>query len=259
MGMTYEQAVGIVGLCGAAAFGLSFVVHRFLQVELRARHHEVGGLLFLQLGVLFAVLLAFVFDEAFSQFNEAEQAVYLECGALHSVAMTASTLPTPVARAMLQAEAVYLEAVVRREWPELRRHRVSHGITPLMTDLAQQAARLALGPGLDGPTKGSLLAPLNEAHAQREARLYQADSGLPVALWVVLILYGVVLAGFVTLSGVSWLGSLGAFSAIFAVCTSAILVLVGLLNYPFEGALSIGPGDFVDTLGKVQALLQGLS
>jgi len=47
---------------------------------------------FLQLGVVFAVLLAFVFSEAWGEYNEAAQAVDLEVSAMHGVAMISATL-----------------------------------------------------------------------------------------------------------------------------------------------------------------------
>jgi hypothetical protein len=45
---------------GATAALVTFIVHRRIELELRRHYHEVSGVVFLQLGIAFSVLLAFV-------------------------------------------------------------------------------------------------------------------------------------------------------------------------------------------------------
>jgi hypothetical protein len=45
----------------------------------------------MQLGVVFAVLLAFVFNEVRSEYNESAQAIVLEISAMHGAAVIAAT------------------------------------------------------------------------------------------------------------------------------------------------------------------------
>ena len=78
--MGYPSAIAFVLLSMLAAAALSYSVHRLVQVDARRRHQEVGVTVFLQLGVLFAVLLAFVFSEAYSEYGNAQRAIDLECG-----------------------------------------------------------------------------------------------------------------------------------------------------------------------------------
>ncbi len=216
-------------------------------------------MVFLQLGVLFAVLLAFVFSEAYSEYGEAQQAIDLECAGLHAAGMIESTLPVPEARALLALEATYIEDVIRSDWREMRTHRRgSRKAVAALTALMQQAARLPVATAGDGSVKAQLLTLLSTAHAEREVRLFQAGNGLPSILWIVLILFGVVLMVFVTFSGVENYGWLTLFGVTFALCVSAILALVGLLNYPFEGAIALTPADFADRLADLQGLLQAL-
>jgi hypothetical protein len=49
---------------------------------------------------------------------------------------------------------------------------------------------------------------------------------------------------------------LALFSVTFAVCISSILLLVRLLEYPFEGAIGISSANFAETFGKVSDLLR---
>ncbi len=214
-------------------------------------------MVFLQLGVLFAVLLAFVFSEAYSEYGEAQQAIDLECAALHAASMIESTLPAPEAQAMLRLEAAYVRDVIEDDWGEMRdHHRGSRKAVQTLTELVQMAARLPLADAGDAPVKAQLLEVLSTAHAEREVRLYQAQNGLPTILWVVLIGFGLVLMVFVAFSSVERYIWLTLFGLTFAVCVSAILALVGLLNYPFQGALALTPSDFAERLTDIMALLQ---
>jgi hypothetical protein len=258
--VTYTDFILIVVGSGAAAVGLSYIVHRLVHIDTRRLHQEVGTTVFLQLGVLFAVLLAFVFSEAYSEYGEAQQAIDLECGALHAASMIESTLPAPEARRMLDLEAAYIRDVINSDWIEMRDHRRgSHEAALTVTKLVQTAARLPVATPADDTVKGQILELLSTAHAEREVRLYQAENGLPIILWVVLIGFSLVLMVFVAFSSIERYIWLTLFGTTFAVCVSAILALVGLLNYPFEGALALTPVDFAARLGDITALLQAFN
>jgi hypothetical protein len=254
--MSYAEAAGIVLLCVLGAITISYVVHRLVRVETRVRHQEVGTAIFLQLGVLYAVLLAFVFSEAIGQYDQAQQAVDQERAALHGAAMLAATLPPPQARYILGLEVAYIRSVLDRDWPDMRRHRKGNdGTEAALATLIEQVARLPSDPLSGSVVKAQLLSLLATAHAESTVRLYAAASGLPMVLWVILTGFSLILMAFVALSGVQGHLSLTLFSVTFAICVSSILILVRLLDHPFEGAIGISSASFAGTLGKIVALL----
>ena len=69
----------------------------------KGKNPSVGSVVFLQLGVVFAVL-AFIFSEAWGQYNEAAQSIDLEVSAMHGVGMVAATLRPAQASTILAAE-----------------------------------------------------------------------------------------------------------------------------------------------------------
>jgi hypothetical protein len=115
--MTYATAISIILMSGIVAAFITGLLHRLIEFDLRRHHHDAGSVVFLQLGVVFAVLLAFVFNEVWSEYNEVAKAIDLEISAMHGVAMIAATLEPAQAKTILAAEEAYLEAVVHREWP----------------------------------------------------------------------------------------------------------------------------------------------
>jgi phosphotransferase system glucose/maltose/N-acetylglucosamine-specific IIC component len=64
--MSLTVALAIILVCTLLSGMVSALVHRRVHVDVRRRHQEVGTAIFLQLGVGFAVLLAFVFSKVWS-------------------------------------------------------------------------------------------------------------------------------------------------------------------------------------------------
>jgi len=249
-------AIFVVLAAGFFAAGVTLFVQKFTALDYRQAHHEVGSTVFLQLGVIFAVLLAFVFSEAWTQYNEASAAIDLEVGAMHGAAMIAATLPSPAAKEILGKQKAYLESVVDDEWRTMARHRTEDIKTDLkLQALVQAAANLKLDDPGERDKKPEILSLLAQAHAQREMRIYQANSGIPGALWTVLIGFELILVAFVVLSGLRYWTSAALVSGIFAAALTSILVVARLLDYPFEGALALHSTDFADVIGKVGRLI----
>jgi hypothetical protein len=257
--MSYAEAAAIIFLSALASAGLCYAVHRLVRVDLRRRHQDVAVSVFLQLGVLFSVLLAFVFSEVYGEYGDAQGAIDQECAALHGTSMIGSALAVPEARTLIGLEVRYLHDVIERDWPDMRANRFGNPqAVQSMTELMQYAARLPVATAAEAPVKAQILALLSSAHNQREIRLYQAAKGLPHALWGGLIGFSVLLMTFVTFSSIERLVPLTLFRITFAVCVSGTLVLVSLLDYPFEGALAISPQDFADRLSDIAGLLSQL-
>lgn len=87
--MSYAEALFLVLLTAIVSVTVTSLVRRALGLDARRQHHEVGNPVYLQIGVVFAVLLAFVFNEVFGEYNAAAQAINGECGALHGAALLA--------------------------------------------------------------------------------------------------------------------------------------------------------------------------
>ena len=85
--MSYTELGGLVLGTGLVAASICALLHRILHRDTFRRSHEVGYAVFLQLGVIFAVLLAFVFNNVWSNYNIASQAIDSECASLHGIAI----------------------------------------------------------------------------------------------------------------------------------------------------------------------------
>jgi hypothetical protein len=254
--MTFTAAILIILIAGIAAVFVTMFFHRLIEFDLRRHHHDVGSVIFLQLGVVFAVLLAFVFNEVWSEYNAAAEAIDLEVSAMHGTSMIAATLEPPQAHEILTAEKAYLESVAYREWPVMAQTRTEDAETDHKLEiLIQDAAKLRLTGSDQQDKKAEILALLAEAHKQREARIFQAGNGIPAPLWYALIAFTIGLSLFVSFSGIKYRVTAAAMAACFTAGIVSILITARLLDYPFEGALALRPTNFIDVSGKVSDIL----
>jgi len=254
--MSYLAACLTVVASVIAAAGASWLIGRSMSVAARARQHEVGSPVFLQVGVMLSVLLAFVFSETWGQYNTAAEAINGECGALHGAAMLASALPTGEGAPLTLAIATYAHTVVDEEWPMMGGRLESSKAVEEIRGVLRLASSLNVTQPVEVSNQSQILTLLTLAHADRETRIFQMTQGLPGAMWTVLIAISLVLIAFVLFAGLERPGHMVLASA-FTGCTVLVLVLMKMLDYPFEGALALGDADFVKLLGEVSVLAHG--
>src|ERR1700757_3822044 len=99
--MSYTELGVLVFGAGFVAALICALLHRFVHYDIFRRYHEVGYAVFLQLGVIFAVLLAFIFNNVWSNYDAASQAIDSECGSLHGIAILSDRLRLPARDAIL--------------------------------------------------------------------------------------------------------------------------------------------------------------
>jgi hypothetical protein len=255
--MSYTEALLLISLTAiastAAASFVRYVLH--LHLDIRRRLHEVGNPVYLQIGVVFAVLLAFVFNEVWGEYNRAAQAINGECGALHGAAILAHDLSDRQGQGIEQAILNYVQVVIDVEWPALKRREESPQALNAFQAIVEAVGHLNITRPTDLNLQRRILSLVGQAHAYRETRIFQADRGLPMIIWAVLVFYSLVLVVFVLFAGVeSRIGHL-LFTAVFATSVVLLLILLKMLDYPFEGALTLSNADFVKTIERVSTTM----
>src|SRR5690242_19778597 len=118
--MSYIELGGLVLGTGLLAAFICLLLHRIVHYDRFRRVHEIGYAVFLQLGVVFAVLLAFVFNNVWSDYNAAAQAINSECASLHGIAILGDRMPSSARDEILNDLGAYLKTVLDREWPDMR-------------------------------------------------------------------------------------------------------------------------------------------
>ena len=250
--MSYTELGGLVLGTGLVAAFTCALLHRIIRHDRFRRYHEVGHAVFLQLGVIFAVLLAFVFNGVWSDYNMASQAIDSECASLHGIAILSDRLPSPARDAILDDLHAYLTTVVDQEWPDMRRRNASQAAVARFQLLWQTVE--TVDPA-DNQVRSQLLSLLAAAHQSRETRLFQMKQSVPGLIWSVLILFASALIGSMLIFAAEASISKAVLVGVFTSCLTLALLTVHVLDFPFESALQLPSRDFNETLEKVDHLM----
>ena len=252
--MSYAELGGLVLGTALAAAYICALLHRIVHRDTFRRYHEVGYAVFLQLGVIFAVLLAFIFDNVWSNYNVASQAIDSECGSLHGIAILGDRLPSPARDAILKDLHAYLTTVIDRGWADMQRRKESRAADARFQVLWQTVETVNTRP-VDNQVRDQLLSLLAAAHQSRETRLYQMTQGVPGLIWGLLIIFASTLIGFMLVFAAEASTSKAVLVGVFTSSLALALLTVRVLDFPFESALQLSSRDSNGTLEKVDRLL----
>src|SRR5579864_3472093 len=103
---------------GAAVLGL-LIVHPIIPQPLRSVHNDVSGFILAIVGVVYAVLLAFIAVAVWQDFDQADRLVQTEANLVGDLYRNTAALPDPAAEEVRHYLFVYAETVVQDEWPAL--------------------------------------------------------------------------------------------------------------------------------------------
>lgn len=112
--------VFILAITLPAVAGL-VVVHRLVPSARRRTNNEVAGPMSGMVGIVFAVMLAFVAIAVWEQFNTAETLVQKEASAAADIWFQAAGYPEPLRGRVKDGIRAYLESVITEEWPRQQR------------------------------------------------------------------------------------------------------------------------------------------
>jgi hypothetical protein len=242
-----------VVVCCAIALALLTAVRRFTRLGHLETHHEVAGFLIGIVGVVYAVLLAFVVVIVWERYNDAEQDVAQESNQVLDLWQMAGGFRAEVRDSMRSALHAYVKAVVDTEWTTMRDGRPS-----------QEALRAygrvwevyrSVDPRTDGERAlyAEALYTVNVLSDARRTRVLDSEDRLPGVMWAALYVGALITIGFtylfqlrnVRLQALMTLG-------VVAVIALALFIVIAL-NRPFSGFVPIDAEAFRQLLVRMDS------
>ena len=243
----------IVGLALLAAAG-AFALERLVPAGRREVHNDVVGFVYAVVGVAYAVLLGLVVIAAWNTLDEARANTYTESNALIWLDWYAYSLPQPQHAEVESLLKHYTAVVIATEWPELARKQSS----PQAWSIYQQLHKAIQA---QQPTAPAAVAryqvavdAADQLGAARRERLEQAADGIPSPLWGALVMGGVITIGFAFLFGMKRTGPHALVMFSLTLLIGGLLLVIYELNFPFSGAVKVGPEAFRLALERMQQL-----
>jgi hypothetical protein len=234
---TFVAAMAVVVL------GL-WLLQRFVPHPRRESHNDVAGFIFAGVGVIYAVLLAFVVIAVWSSVDAARQTTFKEADALAGVYWISRDMPLPLGAQIEKDTLDYAHTVQGEEWELMAGHRSSPQATQLV--YAIRGSVLSYQPTT--PQQQVLyehaVTHVEDLASERRARLSEVEDSVPPILWIALVAGAVLTIGFTFLFGLSNSKAHGLMVLSLAALIVVSLILINEMNYPFAGVTKVEPTAF---------------
>jgi hypothetical protein len=236
----------VVLFTAAACVGLA-IFHRIVHVNLRRAHNDLAGFTIGVIGVLYAVLLAFIAIATWESFSRASDIVENESDYAGGMYLDTAGLPDAKGKEIRDALAKYVSVVIEVEWPIQRR-----GVTPdqgwkPLRDLATAIATIHPQSSGEAVIEAELLKTWNELYDARSARLSAVQGHIPGVIWFIVFFGAAITTGYTYLFGFENFGMHMAMTATVAATLALVIVMIIALDWPFRGEISVSADPFVLT------------
>jgi len=216
-----------------------FLVRRRIRLAHLRGNNEVAGFKFAVIGVLYAVLLAFVVIISWERYHDAEKALVTEAGSAATLYRLAGGLEEPTSAAVRANLSAYLQSVLADDWPAMVRGRSSAVTTQVLSDLYDKVIHYPTANLHDSTMQADLLAQLDQLTAARRERLVMGEGTVPKVIWFVLFLGAALTISFTFFFGTENLIAQSLMTGtLAAIILSAVLVVIAL-DRPYTGAVTV--------------------
>ena len=239
------QAVAVVGGCAIAGAAASVVCRRLwlvpsgLTLADFKNHNDLVGSFSTKVGVLYAVILAFVIFGVWGRASDVQQTINLETSALTNLYFDTNALPPATRDDARHAIRDYTSVVVGDEWTTMARGEPSPRAEAALEHL-HQVYRQARSSSTDQATLLSSSSSLvNDITRLRTQRIMVSRGAVPDIFWVTLLVGGIAT---LAVSGPLFLPRAPHqvfISAAYGATIGAILFLILVLDHPFTSCLVI--------------------
>ena len=217
-------------------------VRRMAPSRRLAQHVDVAGYIYAVIGVLYAVILAFVVIAAWEEYRDAQAAVAAEASAVLNLARMANGWPAGDQAPVAAALVAYARQVVEVEWPAMARGDFAPAAETVAVNRLWNVLNNAdEAAATKSASYEAAIEQLDVLGAARRDRLLLGQEGLPASMLVILIIGAVVTVAFSYLFVVDDGRLQALMTASLVVLIALLLLLQYQLGKPFQGAVAIAP------------------
>ena len=239
----------VVGLALAGLFISRPIVKRI--VGGKSQHNDVVSYFLGAMGVFYGLALGLIAVATWENYTEVDAVVTSEAAALTSLYRDFDGYPQPLRGTLETTLREYTRTVIEKEWPAHKQGIALEDGDVMLDRLENEVMNFEPTREREKIVHAEVLRSLDTVLDRRRLRLQAVSTGLPAALWAV-VLIGAVLNGLLTY--LFWIENikLHAFVVGILACFIALLIfLTAAMDNPFRGEFSVNSDVFQTILDKV--------
>ncbi len=228
---------------GLSLLGM-LLVRRNVTVSTLESHNDVAGFVYAVVGVIYAVLIAFMVFAVYGQYQTAEGRIEKEAASLGDLYRVSSNLREPTRSEVLVLLKAYARTMIEKEFPEMEKGKFHEESKIQQDKLWNLFYEYKPKDEIDGLWfKQALSTFIGFADAKRD-RMASVKQALPSFMWLVLYV-----GGFITIVYSYFFGTRNVWAQTLIVLflsgsVTLVLLLISALEHPFTGIIRVRPEPF---------------
>ena len=241
----------MVVLPTVCAIVCQILVRRWVGVDRLTLNNEVAGFIFAIIGVVYAVLLAFVVIAVWEKFSEGQTSVARESAAAAALFRYADG-PEPEAAKFHQDLLDYLRLTIESDWPAMASDSEDANTTAGLDAVYRAAMALNRAGTRSTADMSEVFTQVDNLTLTRRVRLHLATGLVPEIIWVTLFIGASLTVCFALFFGSPNVLAQLAMTSVLSVVLAAGLVVIIALDHPFSGPVHISPEAIEHVLANAE-------
>ncbi len=241
----------VVGLALLGLFISRPIVRRLVGAS--PRHNDLVSYFLGSMGVFYGLALGLIAVATWENYTETDAVVSREAAAVAGLYRDLDGYPQAMRSRLETMLRDYTQLVIQKEWPAHKRGIALEDGDALLDRFENEVMSFEPSKEREKIVHAEVLSSLDTVLEQRRLRLEAVGTGLPAALWCV-VLIGALINGIMTY--LFWIENLTLHAALVATLATFIAVLIFLtaaMDNPFRGEFSVSSEVFQTILEKVMS------
>lgn len=242
----------IIATIAFAILGTLFFRKKFGHEHL-SRHNEVAGFIYAVIGVVYAVLIAFVVIVVWENLQEAHEIVEDEANSISAIQELSKGFSGDFSKQLLDAVDIYLTKTIEEDWKLMEQGHSIQQMKRKPSDASFSQIRMLIysfhaSSPKEEILQDKLIDKLEDLAENRRMRFFSSRLTVPDFMWFVLIFGAVIVIVFAMLFSTANLWSQLIMMSFLAASISLVLILIYVMNHPFVGMIKVEADSMLNLL-----------
>lgn len=230
-----------------------WLFRKVIPVHVLKLHNDIAGFIFATLGVIYAVLVAFMVVVSWHSFDTTTKNLEKEANTYADIYRDSAGVGRAFHRQVAFTLNRDVKSVVNDEWPMMAKgvesresHDLIHKVWNVFKNYEPKGEREKI-------FFAEAVRKMNEANELRRQRIADAGAGIHPILWLILIVSGLITLSFTFFFGTENYVAQMIMTSLLAALIALILFTIMVFDYPFTGGVRVSPEAFKTILMSLKA------
>lgn len=216
-----------------------------------SHYNDVVSYFFAGIGVFYGLALGLIAVATWENYTDIDAVVGTEAAAVASFYRDLDGYPQPLRGRLESMMREYTQLVIDKEWPAHKKGIALEDGDSLLDRLEDEVMNYEPTKEREKILQSEVLRSLDTVQEQRRLRLQAVPTGLPAALWSVVLIGALLNIGLTYLFWVDNIAVHAILVGIVAVFIALLVFLTAAMDNPFRGEFSVSADAFHDVLQNV--------